>query len=1033
MQLATTAQAVQQAVLQAARHRRSRLFDMVPPRHTGPPAFYVVHAWTGCFVNMVRQLSARLCHEWRCVSAGAGGDGADGDDAPSDEQLEARIFVWLDIVALNQFPCNAVKTPGAPPGICILNEQEMVRACPGGGVVVIDKELNALTRTWCLYEMQLLVALPEDMQVEDLVRFEAHVHALDITRTSTGRPDDRGRLLTEIKGSAGVTPMQRLLSDALVMAVRADLRWRRGPAGIWMYCALLAHGGEFARLQAILHKVLPSDDAYVVHHAAAADGAPVAMTAESLTDHLRHLIALLQRDGLGALATHFQDCLDRIAKGQILKPGAPLPASKLHGDWAGASDHVAWKLYNHCYAAAAGELYQALMTNSDALDMHPSLLPNPSRVRWRAQPEELFACLRTLVEQFVALIRRQGRRRQHADHYAKFAADLRTPSIVAMLTARMRVADAKAKGRPKDDFDKFTVVRTMVRLKYGEEAPLNHALISEVERSLGSWMAADHRPSAGHTVSGALNSLAGDYLQGARMYTAHTNAPAAHMFGREAPGGRGGASAYDEPNESVLMTLGSEAIEWLHATRASAAQPGGDNGGGGGGDDGGGDGQAGAQRSPKSSPTSSTSPVAGRGAAVARAATTGAHSLGARAATPGALLPGAGGAAVRGHVAPSPRVTSFVVPSFGGTLAMRGGVAQGRAQGHGEGRDESEGGGSAGGSARGSASGQGGVGAAGGSNAFDKVAGAMQRSAAVAAAAAAARHASAEAAAELRGAVAAAAGSRDGGYPRRSSIDMLALRLGAEIGGVGASCGDGGLSRGSSVQSRRGSVDVGGAGASTGAGFGDGGLSRGASVQSRRGSVDMIATGAGAGAADGGLAGWASVQSKRGGVDSVSSLSMLGSVSKGVSIDFFTPRGSNSGVARPRRASVVSATGGGAAAGPGVGLMQRSNSLTVNTDGQLVFPEVVSPVHLGGEAAIAAQQAQQQAGSGRRGSLAGPLPSIVTSPDGVAHAGCLGAAAALSAAMIPGGSRRGSLDERRLPSRLSQHDSIAARRQHHMG
>jgi hypothetical protein len=119
----------------------------------------------------------------------------------------------------------------------------------------------------------------------------------------------------------------------------------------------------------------------------------------------------------------------------------------------------------------------------------------------------------------------------------------------------------------------------MIALKYGEEAPLNSVLIAEAECSLASWMANsahDARARESHKVSvtvgyfrllyvtslcgwtnsarepqggplstrpltssiysiqvsGALNSLASDYLASSRLYSQHTDAAPASMFGR---------------------------------------------------------------------------------------------------------------------------------------------------------------------------------------------------------------------------------------------------------------------------------------------------------------------------------------------------------------------------------------------------------------------------------------------------------------------------------------------------------------------
>eukprot|EP00955_Chlamydomonas_euryale_P001989 22146-Chlamydomonas_euryale.AAC.1 len=57
-------------------------------------------------------------------------------------------------------------------------------------------------------------------------------------------------------------------------------------------------------------------------------------------------------------ATLLQALSDQISDGTLLRPGATLPVSALHGDWADASDQVMWKMYNHRYRDAAHMLYE---------------------------------------------------------------------------------------------------------------------------------------------------------------------------------------------------------------------------------------------------------------------------------------------------------------------------------------------------------------------------------------------------------------------------------------------------------------------------------------------------------------------------------------------------------------------------------------------------------------------------------------------------------------------------------------------------
>ena len=42
------------------RYGRHRLFDLVPKEHTGPPSYYVVHAWGAPFLTLLEQISHHL-------------------------------------------------------------------------------------------------------------------------------------------------------------------------------------------------------------------------------------------------------------------------------------------------------------------------------------------------------------------------------------------------------------------------------------------------------------------------------------------------------------------------------------------------------------------------------------------------------------------------------------------------------------------------------------------------------------------------------------------------------------------------------------------------------------------------------------------------------------------------------------------------------------------------------------------------------------------------------------------------------------
>jgi hypothetical protein len=56
-----------------------RLFDIVPRQHTGPPSYYVVHAWGAPLLGLLKQLLHHL--------------------QPS---VGPPVYVWIDLFAVNQ-------------------------------------------------------------------------------------------------------------------------------------------------------------------------------------------------------------------------------------------------------------------------------------------------------------------------------------------------------------------------------------------------------------------------------------------------------------------------------------------------------------------------------------------------------------------------------------------------------------------------------------------------------------------------------------------------------------------------------------------------------------------------------------------------------------------------------------------------------------------------------------------------------------------------------------------------------------------
>ena len=94
----------------------------IPHSSTGPPTHFVSHAWGRPFGHLVRSLQAYF--------AGA---------------VAEQVFLWLDIFAINQDKGRAMEE--LEDGKTL----ERVIASSAATLVVLDADVFALSRLWCLY------------------------------------------------------------------------------------------------------------------------------------------------------------------------------------------------------------------------------------------------------------------------------------------------------------------------------------------------------------------------------------------------------------------------------------------------------------------------------------------------------------------------------------------------------------------------------------------------------------------------------------------------------------------------------------------------------------------------------------------------------------------------------------------------------------------------------------------------------------------------------------------------------------------
>ncbi len=209
----------------------NRLWDYVPSNHQGTPQWYVVHAWSGSFSDLVTTLVRDL--------APTPPEAADKPAQPAspdrrahagyprplhssvsalDEHMQhmygpsglnpsdpkASIFVWLDLFAVNHAFGRRATSEAAH-----IVEQAQT-CCSKGCILALDRHLHALNRMWCLFEVAVAlrrmgqtkfrIALPMGLPVSIVENLNARFGNIDITRTDTSNPKDKAEVLANVSG-----------------------------------------------------------------------------------------------------------------------------------------------------------------------------------------------------------------------------------------------------------------------------------------------------------------------------------------------------------------------------------------------------------------------------------------------------------------------------------------------------------------------------------------------------------------------------------------------------------------------------------------------------------------------------------------------------------------------------------------------------------------------------------------------------------------------------------------------------------------
>ena len=164
------------------------LFDVVPSRHTADPQYFVSHTWSRKYADLMTLLKTHF-------------------NVTGSTDAAAGVVLWLDIVALNQYPYEEA-------GACLLDEDadvdvvEKVVQATERTLLCLDPGCEALRRSWCLYEVwQSFVAkgaagLRVLMPGLDEAKLRAELTSIDVEFAESTHAADSDRILELMDGGS---------------------------------------------------------------------------------------------------------------------------------------------------------------------------------------------------------------------------------------------------------------------------------------------------------------------------------------------------------------------------------------------------------------------------------------------------------------------------------------------------------------------------------------------------------------------------------------------------------------------------------------------------------------------------------------------------------------------------------------------------------------------------------------------------------------------------------------------------------------
>lgn len=210
-------------------HRMRRLFDCIPPQHTGEPS-----------LRLVQPQNTPLCSSLEYTACALAPPPPPGQHTNTRTD-PATIFLWTGFVALDYASLQPAAANEA-------NEQAeswaaAVQACARevatytqGTLLVVDPAGTAIDCVRCMHEawssiaygsndqLRVSLALPPDVSLSILHRLLGLHASLDLSRLPTAALPRSQRLLADIKRTAGAQRASTSLGSAITRGTRLAVR-----------------------------------------------------------------------------------------------------------------------------------------------------------------------------------------------------------------------------------------------------------------------------------------------------------------------------------------------------------------------------------------------------------------------------------------------------------------------------------------------------------------------------------------------------------------------------------------------------------------------------------------------------------------------------------------------------------------------------------------------------------------------------------------------------------------------------------------